>query len=279
MDYKLIAVDLDGTLLTDDKKVSIDNIYMLRKLIDNGIDVVIATGRRYWSAKTLINNLSRDITIISNNGNIVRNIKDDKILIEKYLDRKNFINLVTEGKTLNLHPIVHTNSYEKGWDFLVEYDIDDVRYKNYIKPNEKRYKKINDFTTNIEDKILVACYLDEYEKLESFIKKIESKYPNEFSYHIMSNLNKSGPLLEVMNPLGSKWKSLMEYASKKGISAKEIIAIGDDNNDIEMIKKSGLGVAMKNATDQVKLLSDIISNKDNNNSGVAFELKKIFNVY
>ncbi|MBS4539551.1 Cof-type HAD-IIB family hydrolase [Clostridium sp. D2Q-11] len=278
MDYKLVAIDLDGTLLTDDKEISKDNLDTLRSLIDKGIEVIIATGRRYWSAKKLIENLNMNIIIISNNGNIVRRVKDDKILIEKYLDLKDFNMLLREGKKLNLHPILHTNSYEKGWDFVVEYDINDKRYKNYISSEEKRYKRIRNFIDYEDDKILVACYLDEYKKLDSFIKEIENKYPNKFSYHIMRNLNKSGPILEVMNPLGSKWNSIMEYANEKDIMDKEIITIGDDNNDVEMLKESGLGIAMKNGCNEAKQSSDIISSRDNNNSGVAFELKRIFDI-
>jgi len=194
------------------------------------------------------------------------------------LDLKDFSILLREGKKINLHPILHTNSYEKGWDFVVEYDINDKRYKNYISAEEKRYKRVKDFIDYEDDKILVACYLDEYKKLDSFIKEIQNKYPNKFSYHIMRNLSKSGPLLEVMNPLGSKWNSIMEYSNEKDIIDKEIIAIGDDNNDVEMLKKSGLGIAMKNGCKEAKQSSDIISSRDNNNSGVAFELKRIFGI-
>lgn len=278
MDYKLIAIDLDGTLLTDDKRISKDNIDTLRKLIEKNIEVVIATGRRYWSAKKLIDNLGLNITIVSNNGNIVRKVMDDEVLIEKYLDINDFITLVKEGRKFNLHPIVHTNAYEEGWDFVLENNIDDSRYKNYIRPNEKRYKLIDNFLNYTDENILVTCYLGEYDILDNFIKKIEDKYPHKFSYHIMSNLNKSGPLLEIMNPLGSKWKSLKEYASNKGILDREIIAIGDDNNDVEMIQNAGLGIAMKNGSDKAKIASDIISIKDNNNSGVAHELKRIFGI-
>lgn len=81
-----------------------------------------------------------------------------------------------------------------------------------------------------------------------------------------------------MNPLGCKWQSLQEYAKERGIREGEIIAIGDDNNDTPMIKNAGLGIAMKNASKDVKSVADIITEKDNNDSGVAFELKRVLNL-
>ncbi|MGO1369843.1 MAG: HAD family hydrolase [Senegalia sp. (in: firmicutes)] len=277
MKYKLIAIDLDGTLLNDEKVISSENIDTLKKLIDKNIEIVIATGRRYFAAKSFTKDLG-DLVVISNNGNIARNTKNDRIILEKYINKEDFKYLLEEGKKINLHPILHANGYEEGFDFLIEDNEDNDSYNKYISEKETRYKKIDNFLKYDQDNIMVACYFGEYEVLNNFIEEIQRVYPNRFSYHIMTTLKKTGPILEVMNPLGSKWKSILEYAKYKNISKEEIITIGDDNNDMEMIKKSGLGIAMKNATQNVKKVSDIISRKDNNNSGVSIELKKIFDL-
>ena len=78
-----------------------------------------------------------------------------------------------------------------------------------------------------------------------------------------------------MNPLGCKWQGLQEYAKGRGFREEEIIAIGDDNNDISMVKNAGLGIAMKNASKNVKSVADIVTERNNNESGVGFELQKI----
>lgn len=277
MNYKLVAIDLDGTLLDDNKILTVENRDILKKLIDKGVEIVIATGRRYWAAKNFMKDLNENIVIISNNGNVIRNIKDDKIILEKYINRKDFIYILEQGKKNNLYPIVHINGYEKGYDFLIEKNQDYKGYNNYLDNKEDRCKKINNFLEYKENNIMVLCYFGDYEKLNRFINII-SQDDKRFSYHIMTNLKKVGPMLEIMNPLGSKWKSILEYSKGKGISREEIITLGDDNNDMEMIKYSGCGIAMKNANKQVKEVSDIISSEDNNNSGVAIELKKVFNI-
>jgi len=73
--YKLIAIDLDGTLLDDRKNIPKDNVLVIRELIDRGYEIVIATGRRYWEAKELIKDIDRNMVILANNGNIVRDLK------------------------------------------------------------------------------------------------------------------------------------------------------------------------------------------------------------
>ena len=66
--YKLIAIDLDGTLLDDKKEISKENVDLIKELIEKGYEVVIATGRRYWSAKELTKNIDKPLTILANKG-------------------------------------------------------------------------------------------------------------------------------------------------------------------------------------------------------------------
>ncbi|EOD01592.1 Cof-type HAD-IIB family hydrolase [Caldisalinibacter kiritimatiensis] len=275
MNYKLIAIDLDGTLLNDDKKITQDNIEILRELNKRGIEIVIATGRRYWSAKQLTKVLGLDLVIIANNGNIIRDITDDKLMVTKYLDEDAFRKLIEIGKSRGFHPIIHVDHYDEGYDIVTEFKKEDDRYCSYLSKIEDRYRVISDLSKYENPKAVVTCYVGEYDELEQFQKEVLAKSPYNYNTHIMRK-TKIGSILEFMNPLGSKWLSLKEYAESKGISPDRIIAIGDDNNDIEMIQNAGLGIGMKNGTKEVKKAADIITEKTNNESGVAHILKKIF---
>ena len=276
--YKLIAVDLDGTLLDDKKEISKENIELINELIERGYEVVIATGRRYWSAKELTKSIYKPLVILANNGNIVRETEKDQIIIEKYLNIEDFQAVVERGKQKDLHPIIHVDNYENGYDMIVELDIKNDSYGNYFSPDEKRYKRVNSYLDIKDEKILAVVYLGEKKKMEEFYLDINKNYPNKYNVHIVENIRAAEALLEIMNPLGCKWQSLQEYARERGIREDEIIAIGDDNNDTPMIKNAGLGIAMKNASKDVKSVADIITEKDNNDSGVAFELKRVLNL-
>ncbi|QQY78997.1 hypothetical protein EDD65_104162 [Keratinibaculum paraultunense] len=272
--YKLVAIDLDGTLLDDDKNIPKENIDLINKLIDRGYEVVIATGRRYWSAKQFLKDIDRSLVVLANNGNIVRYISNDEILIKKCLNLDDFKILIEESKKRGLNPILHVDRYEDGYDMVIEMKENNSVYSNYISPHEKRYKIVENYL-ELDDDILAVIFVGDKDILEDFYLDINKKYPNRYSSHIMENIQNAEALLEIMNPLGNKWLSLKEYAQKKGISPEEIIAIGDDNNDAQMIKNAGCGIAMKNASQQVKEVADIITKKDNNQAGVAFELRRI----
>ena len=273
--YKLIAIDLDGTLLDDHKQLSKENIQLINKLIERDYEVVIATGRRYWSAKELTKTINKPLVILANNGSIVRETKKDRILFEKHLNIEDFRTVVGSGKERNLHPIIHVDNYENGYDLIVEMDIENQAYGNYFNKDEKRYKKVQSYLEIEDEKVLAVVYLGSKADMKDFYLDINKNYPNKYNVHIVENIRAAEALLEIMNPLVCKWQSLQEYARERGIKESEIIAIGDDNNDFPMIKNASLGIAMKNASKNVKSVADIITEKDNNKSGVAFELKKI----
>lgn len=275
--YRLIAIDLDGTLLDKNKKISKENIDTVNEIIRGGYEVVIATGRRYWSAKELIKGIDSHMTILANNGSILRNSIDDRVIISKYLNMDDFRIVVEEGKKRNLHPIIHMNGYDEGFDIIIEFDRNHESYYNYLK-NDNRYKQVNSYLEIQDCRILEVVYAGKRDELNSFNKFINEKYPNNYNTHVMENIAIAEAFMEIMNHLGSKWQSLSEYAREKNIKPDEIITIGDDNNDIDMLKNAGLGIAMKNASKSVKLIANIISKKDNNESGVAFELKRVLNI-
>lgn len=276
MIYKLIAIDLDGTMLNDEKIISNYTKEILHKINNIGVEIVIATGRRYWAAKNFVKGLDMNLTILANNGNIVREISDDSVLIKKYMDIEDFLNLLKEGRKNNLSPILHVDDYEKGIDMIIELERDDERYFSYMSKVQSRYKKIKKLESYKDGKILAVVYFGEVEDMENFRRYINSNYPSKYNSHIITKLSIPGSLLELMNPLGSKWTSLKEYAHNKGIKADQIIAIGDDNNDIEMIEKSGYGIAMLNSTINVKNVADEVTEKNNNEDGVAHVLRRIF---
>lgn len=272
--YKLIAIDLDGTLLDDMKTIPQENLDLINELIRRKYEIVIATGRRYWSAKELTKEIDSHMTILANNGNIVRNSENDKVIFSKYLNMEDFRIVVEEGRKRNLNPIVHIDGYEEGIDMIIESGKD---YHNYLE-KDNRFKKVNDCLEIEDTKILAIVYGDSKAAIYPFYEDIKNKYSSSYNIHIMENVKFAETMLEIMNPLGSKWISLLEYAKGLNIKPEEIISIGDDNNDIEMIKNSGLGIAMKNGSSLVKSSAKIITSRDNNESGVAFELKRVLNI-
>jgi len=272
----MVAIDLDGTLLNDEKIIPDENKRVLNKLIDKGIEIAIATGRGYWSAKNFTKNLGKELTIIGNNGTIVRTMNDDKVLMKKYLDKNDFFTLLREGRKRGLYPVLHVDHYEEGYDLMFELDKNDMRYSTYLSRTSDRYVQIDDLFKYNEPRVLSTVYIGEIKTLKEFQSILSTSYSDKYNSHILDKLINVGPILEIMHPLGSKWLTLSEYAKEKGIKNEEIIAIGDDNNDIEMIQNAGLGIGMKNCSEKIKKVADIITKKTNNEAGVAYALREIF---
>ncbi len=277
MKYKMVAIDLDGTLLNEQKKVSSENKAVLKELMSRGVEVIIATGRRYYSAKELVSELEmKNSIIMANNGSIVRDMVTDHSIKTKYFDHDDFYNLIREGKSRKLDAITHVDHYVEGYDILVEFENTDKRYKNYLNDIANRYRRVDDLLKYSDPKALAIIYTGELEQLKDFQQKLISEYSGKYNAYLMHNLKNVGTMLEVINASSSKWVSIFEHAVFQGIKREEIIAIGDDNNDIEMIKNAGLGIAMRNATKEVKSAADIVSEKTNDESGVGHTLKDIF---
>lgn len=273
--YKLIALDLDGTLLNDKKEISHENLDLLHDLIKEGYELVIATGRSYYSARALTNNIKEHLIYICNNGNIVRDAIDDRPIFFNYLDVDDSRRILEEGAKRDLSAIVHVNFFEEGYDILVDRNFN--RKLMYAKePNYySRAKVVDSKLEDSLDRVLAIVYPGKLDILKDFHYEINEFYPDKYNSHVMENANQAEALLEIMNPIGTKWNTLIKYANSIGIEAQEIICIGDNNNDIEMIMNAGLGIVMKNGSDLAKEVADLVSEKDNNESGVAFELKKL----
>ena len=273
--YKLIALDLDGTLLTDNKEITKENLDAIYQLIDKGYEVVIATGRNYYSARTITNNIKKHLIYICNNGNIVRDAIDDRVIASSYLNPKDSKIILQEGSYRDLLPIIHVDYFEDGYDIIVGDYVDNEMRKPRSQNYFSRAKIIYDNVEDNLDRVLSIVYPGELKILNDFHLAINELYPDRYNSHVMEHATQAEALLEIMNPEGTKWNTLIKYANSLGIKAEEIIAIGDNNNDIEMIINAGLGIAMKNGSRLAKEVADTISEKDNNESGVAFVLKKI----
>lgn len=270
--FKLIAIDLDGTLLNDDKKVSDFNIGVLNKLIHKGYELVIATGRRYYSAKTFLKGIDSHLVILANNGNIVRNSEDDKVILSKFMDKKAYVNLLNEAKNFGLKGIVHVDFFKDGVDMIIELDEKHQTHKQFIFEDDNRYLLLPKHEVEQQERVLAVVYPGDADIIYRFSDMVDKKYPNLYNSHVLEKIYSAEAMYEAMNPLGTKWKSLLEYANIIGIEKKDIICIGDDNNDLEMLLNAGLGIAMKNANELVKKSAKLVTEKDNNESGVGLVL-------
>lgn len=265
MDKKFISIDLDGTLLSTFKNISSKNKEILKKVQEAGHTVMIATGRPYETAIKYAREIEIDKysgLLATYNGSIVTDIKNNKELINIKFD----IGLLKEI-------IAFIDSLE------VDYSImkDDVLYTNHhSKFLVRLYRKImgqevvknRNFAENISfssNKILLNDFKGNLEKTK---RLIEERFGDSVYVCFSSPVS-----IELMPKGATKGIASMEMAKKFGISVKNIIAFGNTGNDESMVEMAGTGVAVGNASQELKDMSDFIT-LSNNKSGVGVYLEK-----
>ncbi len=262
MKYKLIAIDLDGTFLNENNNISKANIDAIKKVVNQGIKVVIATGRDKKGIMPFLDFLDFNNHFILYNGSMIYDSEIDDYTESHYLAFTEAEKIFNFGVSLNTNVVVWAD--EKHYTNSRESEI--IRY--YEKLNNEDFIEINSLKEIKNLKIQRVLYSEKAERMLEIFKELENHDFEESRFELSF-----AEAIEFYNKNCSKGKSVLKYAQLHGIKPEEIIAIGDSMNDLSMIKAAGLGVAMGNASDLVKSEADFVT-KSNSEDGVAYVIEK-----
>lgn len=277
MEFKLIAIDLDGTLLDNRGKISEENRNELKKFVENGGIVILSSGRMTDCVSPFADILGVDCPLIVYNGAMVRLRKEEKreiifhkplpveigdILIDYSLENNFHLNYylgdtlyAQKNQRLKKYADIYSSQTGAVYKFL-----DNIRILKGNSPT----KLILITDTENEDITRTRNYQYEY-----FKKKLRKKV----------KLVKTNPeYLEFMNKDVDKGVGLNAIAKYYGIKKEEIISFGDGENDIEMLLYSGISVAPSNAKEEVKKVVKIVSKYSNNQSFIGKFLKEFLKI-
>jgi len=262
--YKLIATDLDGTLLNEEKKISDRCRESIRRLKEKGKKIVLATGRPMRGILPYIETLDlydENNYVIIYNGAVVQSTRGDKILFSKFLSLAAYKELYDLSKHFSVY--IHALSN----DLVLT-----PKFNPYteIESNINNTPVIEGPVDEIDPStnIIKVLFVDDPEKLDAIIPLIPEWVKEKYS------IQRSAPIfLEFLDKSVNKGAGVSVVAKELGIKPEEVICVGDAGNDIAMIKYAGLGVAMGNATDEVKAAADYIT-FTNEEDGVAHVIEK-----
>ena len=284
--YKLMAIDLDGTLLNSYGEVSKETREALLKAKNNGTEVILASGRPISSTKTLALELGIDNYLISGNGAAVYDIKKEEIIYDRFL-----------SKDINIAQLCEENSFfynvyteDEVITSSLNYNVLFYHKENVKKPEEKRthINVVQNILEYIEqsgkDRFLKITVCDESKFIfNSIIKKLKAIDGIDIlDVEYMSRKKiKSGTddisieyyYTEITNENVNKWSAIEFLLNKLKINKEEVITVGDNVNDKEMIQNAGMGVVMGNGNPKMKEIANKVV-ADNNSEGVLEALKK-----
>ena len=269
--YRMVVTDLDGTLLNNKKQVSEGNRKAIQKLKDQDVKFVMATGRSDVMTRAYTKKIDNADIVIGCDGAIIRNIRTGEILYENHISSE------TCHKAFKICQKYGLDYYVFAKDELVSDDPQNERFLLHQKFNENVLEDEQIPMQVVED-------LDQYVKDHIVYKIVASHNDTNYLDEVAKVVKKetdadairSGKRVLAIKARGvSKAEAIKKLAQALDISIKDIVAFGDEVNDIEMLRLVGLGIAMENAGDVVKEAADQVAG-NNEMDGVGKELDKIF---
>ncbi|WP_261815296.1 sugar-phosphatase [Vibrio gallicus] len=263
--YKLIAIDMDGTLLDGDKVISERNKRAIEQARSAGVTVVLASGRPYEGMQDYLAELNMDSSqdyVLCYNAAKIMNLGTGEVIREILTTGKDAKQLAKLARQhgCNFH------AFSSIMGLIAEKDSHYTQHEASINGLDITLQSFDDLDD--DHPIVKTMLVDPPEILELAIAALPPKMYQDFS------IVRSAPFfLEFGNPEGNKGAGVKALAEHLGIKQSEVMCIGDAGNDHDMLKYAGLGVAMQNADDATKALANAITDT-NNNSGVGQAIEK-----
>ncbi|MCY6484712.1 Cof-type HAD-IIB family hydrolase [Clostridium aestuarii] len=290
--YKLIALDMDGTLLNNNQSISKENIVAIKRAKELGVKVVLTTGRsiggieRYLKKLDLINDDEYSITC---SGALILNNTKKKIIECNPISYDEFKYIFDLAKKIN----ITLNIYSEDCIYVPSYDpfskFDSIA--NNVPLKLVDFNSLNKDIT-INKVTLINEDLSILKKLKSFfpsvcLENLDVKAKKNFDENLFEDISKvsseflekftalktSPYTMEVIKKVCNKGKGVQTMAERLGIKKEEVICVGDSGNDKHMIEFAGLGVAMQNAFPEIKEIADYVT-YTNEENGVAHVIEK-----
>ena len=289
--YKLVAIDLDGTMLNQYGIITEKTKKAIKKVQDKGVEVMIASGRAITSVKRFSKEINIKKYFISGNGAITYDIENNKILYENILKKQKALQIIKicEENSIYYNIYTETGIIAKNLNYNTLYYYKD----NLTKPDENRthiniVEDVYNYIDEKNEKILKIMICDEHRAVfNSIVRKLKEIPDIEVLdvSHMSRKIIKQGTeeialeyfYTEVSAKNVDKWNALEEIIKLMNITKEEVVTIGDNANDLKMIKNAGLGIAMGESAPYIKQTADMVA-LSNEEDGVANILRKIFEI-
>jgi Cof subfamily protein (haloacid dehalogenase superfamily) len=262
--YRLLAIDLDGTLLASQphKHITSRTHKALRLAVDAGMIIVIATGQTLSVLQNVCAELPLSVPQIIENGAIIADIHSSAIFHAQLIPPDLILPALSTLRTLGLHRAYHTLHQ-------VYVDKDTPRARNWYRPPVPPVIEVEDVASLYPLTCIKVAGIGDESTLREKRRELERIFDGKL-YVAQSSFD----ILELLHPEVSKGNALSVIAEDLHIKPEEIVAFGDNHNDIGMLQLAGLGVAMGNAHDEVKLAADYVT-LSNAEDGVAVVIEDL----
>lgn len=257
--YRLIALDIDGTLLNSRRELTDATVDAVQHAVDRGVYVTVCTGRSLSSALSVVKRLSLNAPYVLNNGSLIYDVPLNRARYIRHLPRNIAKDSINIFRSLGFNPIVYGPLPEVRYFYYDALDPDNQSFIDYATQNAHRVHLVDDVSDFIfQDVTCVSCD-DHIERIKAKESCIKQQLPDTEVTLEISPWDHRYCHITVMPNGVTKGNGLRKLSLLLGIELTEVMAVGDNLNDLEMLAVAGLGVAMGNSAPKVKEQADYIT--------------------
>jgi Cof subfamily protein (haloacid dehalogenase superfamily) len=260
MQLKLLAIDVDGTLLNDDHQLTERTKRAISQIKEHGVKVVLATGRGPVSCFPIMEELALTEPMITHNGAVIVDPQTKHIALEIGFKAEELLPIIQYCRQTDIHFDACT-----AFEMYIEGrnpQADQMYKKFFANP-----RLVVD-TSLLTDQIVKFTLFGDERQMDRSLEEVVPKFPD------WSIIRSGEKFIDVMHPQATKGNALKRILKEQNIHPDHVVAFGNYYNDLEMIQLAGVGVAMDNSPDQIKRLADRVT-VSNNEDGVAEVIEEI----
>ncbi|NMB02309.1 MAG: HAD family phosphatase [Firmicutes bacterium] len=271
MKFKIVALDIDGTLLNSNSKLSLRTEKAIAAARQKGIKIVLATGRRLTNTLPLVNSLGLSEFVVVHNGAVVYDPISAKTVLQQGIELSLAQSLVDKLESLAVNYVVYMgeNAGERVVAPQGKWKEPDSLLTYYLGEDAEFIERVV-----LESPPVRISIIDQWEKVDPLYAELLRDYEGDLNAVLYGADRDTWRGIEILPPHSNKSTGIAFVAEHFGLSAAEVVAIGDNINDLEMISWAGLGIAMENGSKLLKEKAKRIA-PSNDEDGVALVIEEL----
>ncbi len=272
--YKLIAIDLDGTLLSPTAQVTPRTKAAIHRCLEAGLLVCFATGRNWTESQLVLDAVSHYASAVFVGGALVVDT-GEKLTLHRVLMDPQLAREICEAIESAGHAANAAQEPASGSDYVVTGDIELANeMAHWLKATRSSVQIFPRLATFHHRHTIRVTAVAPPGALDRIQKTLDERFADRIFFHRIAIPHTGMELIEIFDPSVNKWEGILHVARRHDVQPGEIIAIGDDMNDLHMIREAGLGVAMGNAKPEIQRLAKRVIGS-NQEDGLAVFLEEL----
>ena len=282
---RILALDVDGTLLDPDGTLRPRTAAAVARAARAGIRPVLCTGRRYRRARPIAAQLGLDAPIVCNSGAIVKDPQDHRTLWRADFDPALVLEVLDLFDHHDQPAVTFTDRSPDEADFIIpQFPTGRPFFDDYVGQNREHAEVDADWAPSLrlgksrsqprENCLFHVCAIGSRPEMLAFQRAAHERLNGQVQTFVQRSPRYVGTMCEVLRSDASKWSAILHLARLWNVEPAEICAVGDDVNDVPMIRNAGLGVAMGHASADVLAAADLVTG-DHDQDGVAMLVDEV----